>query len=214
MPKKLKAKSNKHYDWEVMADIYITTALLLAEQLPHENFYNSPETGSEVTTRLGLHSAHPNYELILPLIYNFKHGVELYIKALGIIDFGEYDGNHDFKILLTELKKSTKSTKNEATIKQLYNDTWPTIKKYYYGRYIPSKKRSNFADKKMQAERYPEYKNKKNGKIYRITEKYKWVTKTKVEEIEKDIKLIETKFKQAWNNIKPTKKFIYGRTKK
>jgi len=57
-----RAKSNKHYDWAVMPDIYIASALLLCEQM----------VSGKVIERLRLRSSHPDYELIFPLIFNFK----------------------------------------------------------------------------------------------------------------------------------------------
>jgi len=133
--------------------------------------------------------------------------MELYIKALGIIDYGKYEKKHDLRELFEILKKEAKGTVNEVIIKQIYRDTWDTIKKYYYGRYIPLKKGGNFADKQNEAERYPEY----SGKIYKIPERCSWMTNDVVKEIEKDIRLIESKFAQAKRDIRPTGRFIYGR---
>lgn len=209
-----KAKSNKHYDWAIMPDLYIATALLLLEQIIPD-IPNKVDFSSNVIEGIGLRSHHPNYELILPLVFNFKHGIELYIKTLGIIDCGAYQKIHDFKELFEELKKVAKGTENEATIKQLHNDTWCIIKKYYYGRYVPSNHKSKFADKQNESERYPEYKSReKYGKIYKIPERHEWVTRGVLEEIEKDIRIIEQKFAQAKRDIKPTKEFIYGKTSK
>lgn len=84
------SKSNRHYDWAIMPDSYFATALLINEQLlEHTNDFYTP-IGNEIFKTLGFSSGHPNYELALPMIFNFKHGIELGIKYLGIIDYGEY----------------------------------------------------------------------------------------------------------------------------
>ncbi len=208
------SKSNKHYYWAVMPDIYIATALILCKEMKVNNLSGC----GGVIKGLKLRSAHLDEELVLPLVFNFKLGVELYIKSLGIIDYGKYKKTHDLKLLLNELLISVKKTKNEKAIGRLYKDTWPIIKKYYYGRYIPSKKGSNFADKRNEAERYPEYYGKKIKKnlrpIYKIPDSSRWVTDELIKNIEKDIRSIEKFFAQAKRDIKPTKKFIYGKIEK
>lgn len=211
------SKSTKHYDWVVMPDMYITSSLILVEKmLNYSSLSNQVHMGSEITKELNLRSYHSNYELVLPLVFNFKQGIELYIKAIGIMCYGTYLKSHDLKDLMKNLKNLGKNTKNKKTINKLIYDTWPTIKKYYYGRYISNKK-SNFADKQNEAERYPEYKgrvlksSKTKPKIYRIPDRFLWVTGQVVSEIHKDIKYIERKFSQAKRDIKPVKIFIYGR---
>lgn len=201
------AAERKHYDWLIMPDLYFATALILSEQiLSYAGDYSNVHFGSEILKELGIRDAHSNYELILPLVYNFKQGIEIGIKSLGIIDYGEYHQVHDIKFLLDELKIHAKNTQNEKTIDKLHSETWPVLIKYYNGQYIPKIKSKEYADKQNEAERYPEY---KNNKTYPIPERFEWVTGEVVNRIQGDIKFIEKSFAQAFRDIKPIKKFNY-----
>lgn len=212
------SKSNKHYDWAIMPNSYIATALLLNEQLlKYTNDFNIP-IGSEIFKMLKFSSSHPNYELVLPMVFNFKHGIELSVKYLGVVDYGKYQNCHDLKELTQLLKSEAKGTRNQKVVDDLYFKIWPIIKKYYYGRYIPLKRKSGAPDRDNQAERYPEYEGKLKGKnrqkVYRIPDRGEWVTKSVLSSIKKDIEIIEKSFADAERKIQPSKKFIYGRGKK
>lgn len=152
------------------------------------------------------------YELIKPLIFNFKHTIELYIKMLGNIDYGMYEETRDLKSLFESALKKTKTTQNHQILKNLYKITWPIIEKYYYGIYITGNKSKSHPDRANVAEKYPEYKN-----AYKISlEINNWVSRTLITEIKQDAQNLENFFAQAEKDIdiKPSKKFIYGRKRK
>lgn len=99
--------------------------------------------------------------MLLPVIFNFKHGMELYLKAL-IMYFHineEYPLTHDLFVLFGELKKNSKVYSS-----LLDNKFEQIINKYYFGLYY-------FADDECcpdinnEAERYPEYQNKNCYKV-------------------------------------------------
>src|SRR5437868_1070285 len=95
----VKSKSSRHYEWLVMPDSYFAISLVLCRKIPAWQFPQDIVNGSDIFTELGFRSGHPNYELIYPIIFNLKHGIELYLKGLGNIDHGEYQHEHDLKRL-------------------------------------------------------------------------------------------------------------------
>ena len=181
------ADKKKHYNWMVLPDTYLAMALLGC------NNY----TG--IFKKLRLRSTHPDYEFIYPIVFNFKQGIELYIKGLGIIDeHGEYDGMHDIKYLIDSNITKAKGTGSEIIWNQFKDDIWSIIKRYYYGTYIPSIMDENHPDKQNEAERYPETR-KEN--CYKIPEIYDWVTLKVIEEIKDDIETVRPFLEQAKRDI-------------
>ncbi|MFA5248558.1 MAG: HEPN domain-containing protein [Patescibacteria group bacterium] len=190
------ARQEKRYNWMIMPDLFLATALLLCKNLkPSLNEFSS--SSANISKEVGLRSSHPDYEYIIPAVFNFKQGIELYVKALVVINFNKYREKHDFVELFSILKGKYKNDKKKTIfVKKLYEETWPIIEKYYYGRYIPERKDNNTPDKFNEAERYPE-----NNKSYIIPDCFAWVTEDKVGEIEKDIIFLKEKFEQAKRDI-------------
>lgn len=207
----MSSQSNQHSKWALFPDLYLATALELCDGILKRNIgkeYNFLSS-MDVTD----YEPDPNdYDFVFPLIYNFKHGIELYIKALGIIDYNEYLYEHDFEKLFQECKKRSRKTVNQKIIDELYKNVWGIIKKYYYGRYIPPKAKSRIADKMNTAEKYPE-----DRKTYKIPYIIDWgsieIIKKIVEDIQRDIQEIQKEFSQARRKIQPTKKYLYKRIK-
>src|SRR5665213_77261 len=87
------------YDWMVMPDSYFAAALLCCEALLHSGRPPDIATrrilGNKAFTNF--RSPHKNYELIRPLVFNFKQGIELYVKGLAGMLVGEYIFNHDIR---------------------------------------------------------------------------------------------------------------------
>lgn len=191
-----RAREEKHYNWMIMPDLFLATALLLCKNLK-QGLSKFSASIANISNKVGLRSSHPDYEYIIPAIFNFKQGIELYIKALGVINFNEYREKHDFIELFTILSDQYKSDEEKTIfVKKLYEETWLIIEKYYYGRYIPKCKDNIIPDKFNEAERYPE-----NNKSYIIPDCFTWVTEEKVVEIEKDIIFLKEKFEQAKRNV-------------
>jgi HEPN domain-containing protein len=178
-------RQNKQYDWIVLPEIYFAISRLCCEKILRSK---GVEFSNSILKELNFKSPHANYELIFPIVYNFKHGIELYLKGLGNYKFGVYKQSHDLKELFDFIINKDKE-KGKNNFKNLYDLTWIVIKKYYYGTYMPSVKDKNFSDKKNEAERYPEYKN-----AYKILEPYKWVNKKQIFTINEDIKNVEKFF--------------------
>jgi len=186
--KECKGIQDKQYDWMVLPEIYFAFSRLCCEKiLKSKNI----EFSSSILKELNFKSPHANYELIFPIVHNFKHGIELYLKGLGNYKFGIYRQSHDLKGLFEFIIE-----KDKFFFKELFVLTWPIIKKYYYGTYIPSVKNEEFPDKQNEAERYPECKC-----AYKILEPYKWVNKKQIFNINEDIKSIEKFFNKMLYKI-------------
>lgn len=189
-------KKEDKYDWMVMPDSYFATALLCCEELVGSD--NSLDIGArkiiDSSAFKEFRSHHGNYELIRPLVFNFKQGIELYIKGLAGLFVGEYEFCHDLREIFEQgIKLSkNKSAKQYNYFNNLHKDTWPIIEKYYYGIYIPTHTDYGNPDKMNISERYP-----RNGAGYDLGNYFSWVTIEKIEEIKKDILALEKIFAEA-----------------
>lgn len=210
-PQKLNQKSKKerHYYWLVVGQMYLATALVLTREIcPPKKFRLGTAIGSTCRD-LGFKSAHPNYEFIWPIVFNLMHGVELWLKGLGNMDHGRYAGIHDVKVLFDTVIKM--SGPNQKVVKELYEKTWPTIEKYYYGTYNPLRKDRRHPDKQNEAGRFPEQlrKKKRGGGVYTFQDPCDWVNCDVIDSIANDIRAIEQKFSNAEREIEPQKQFNY-----
>lgn len=193
---KKKSDRSKHYNWVVAPDAYLATALLLCKKIPRSFPGDNIVCGSVICSELGFESHHPDYEFIYPIVYNFKHGVELYLKGLGCCSHEEYSEIHDLQELFDYIIGSAKTEKNQELFQKLKNDVWPTIKKYYFGTYIPHINTEGKPDKSNEAERYPETKSSYDPK-----DAYLWVKNSVLDQLEKDIGVTEKKFAEVLRNM-------------
>lgn len=214
MTKTQAVKSNTHYDWAIMGDLYFSVSFLLCDELlKYSTMADHVHCSNEILKSQEFHSAHANYNLIYPLIYNFKHGIEVSFKTISVLITGKNIWGHDLRKILEELENDliTKSS-NKQAIKKIIQEMHPIINKYFYGRYIPGYKGKNF-DVKNQAERYPYTKDKKYP-VYKIKDIYEWMTRDVLQEIRRDIKKTENEFAGIIRLIDSERIFIYGRGKK
>ena len=192
-----KIKKEDGYDWMVMPDSYFATALLCCETLLRSNI--NPDAGAFK----GFSSEHPNYELIRPLVFNFKQGIELYVKGLAGLFVGEYAFCHDIREIFEQgIQRAKTSSAEYKFFTDLHRETWPIIEKYYYGLYIPTHTDYGHPDKLNISERYP-----RCGTGYDLGNYYSWVTIEKIQEIKKDICDLEKIFAEAKRNQKIDFKF-------
>lgn len=199
------SSSHRHYDWVIAPQMYFATALLLAKRIcPRGNMFKNEWTNNNICLELNFRSSNPNYDFIWPMIFNLKHGIELYLKALGNIDHGKYYSSHDLKELFELLLSNSGS--NAMIISNLYTNTWPVIEKYYCGTYIPGYTDVNSPDVMNEVERFPEG---LKGTAYKINNHFKWFNCDVIADIAQDIRKLEQLFAQAQRDIDPQKKFVY-----
>jgi hypothetical protein len=201
-------KLAKKYEWLISPQVYFLSAKILCDNLIKE--IKREEFGSGDFYEQYLYRNPVEY-LIYPIIYNFKHGIELYLKAIGNICDGAYDINHDLidllNTLISKIAKRKQTTKRDKTLQNLNNKVRTIIEKYYFGLYVPAIKHKTCPDKSNMAERYPENKNN----IYKIPDLFKftnnkkevecWVTEKLLNEIKEDIEEIYSIFEKIAPDI-------------
>ncbi len=199
-----KTKSNPKetgYDWALFPQFYFLSAKILCKKLQDgadamdRLTVQKPFLNSSICDDYGF-PLHSNYHLIFPIIFNVKHGIELYIKTLGNLDRDEYLPIHDYKKLLNYLIDDVKQPDNKVIFEKLKSEIWTIIKKYYFGTYIPENMEWD-ADIQNQAERYPH-----REKCYKIPYNYDWVTEKLVNMIIDDIDFLQSKFREVWIKTK------------
>lgn len=180
--------SNKHYNWLMIADMYFAATVILCKEL--KNSYISPQnTLNNNTQRIGkkcgFTSSNPDYELLMPIVFNMKHAIELYLKSLIMIFEKEnkYPQTHNLIELLDKFLSILKEKKlNGNTIKLLNYKIRKIIERYHFGIYAFTRKKDR-PDLYNEAERFPEY---KNIKCYEIKKLYTKVDRNLINKIESD----------------------------
>jgi len=120
---------DERYDWVISGQSYLLASSILAKQLlnAQEHLVEHQFLNSQLFKKSGF-PPHPSYEIIAPIIYNLRHGIELWLKALKIVHSDEYSYDHDLKNLLGDLI-STDSVSPETA--DSIRSLWPIIADYY-----------------------------------------------------------------------------------
>jgi hypothetical protein len=134
----------REYEWLVISQSYFQCALMNARILKEKlsNYAISVDSQSDFCLKkiYGDYLQSCEY-LVFPIIFNFKHGIEIYLKAIAGIQNNKFTKNHDLLDLLEKAK-----IENEK-IKCIVN-------KYGFGHlFLPLNKEF---DKENQFERYPQ----------------------------------------------------------
>lgn len=156
-----KSTKEKYGAWIMSADMYLASSFILLDEL--KKSYRSPilrmNSIQRIGKKCGFTSTNHDCEIFLPAIFNLKHGVELYLKAL-IMQLNskiEYPITHDIVELLNKLIVEVRNKdKKDDKINLLDKDVRKIIEKYYFGNYAFSDTKSQ-NDKNNEAERFPEY---------------------------------------------------------
>ena len=182
------------------ADMYLATSVILCDEILKS--YISPKNLNclnsiqKIDKRCGFTSANPDYEMLMPVIFNLKHGIELYLKAL-IMQINlkqEYPISHDLLFLLSNLIIEIKKVKpKEKDILNILDKKMRLkIEKYYFGLYAFSQYKIN-PDINNEAERYPEH---KNYNCYDVEKLYEKVGNELLNEIKEDVVVIQEDFRE------------------
>lgn len=159
------------YDWLYFSQNYLKIAKLGCQELIEPK--HSKRGGTKNPWRYNIE------ELIVPILYNTNHGIEIFIKTISLIIDGKYDEGHNIKELFAKLKRKINKLKlkpckkNGDEITQEMIDDFPgNIKKieklinnFYSAEILSEKLGKNFVicDKQNDIFRYPE--NKASIKI-------------------------------------------------
>jgi len=91
---------DKNDDWIYFSQSYLQIAKLACQELigPKHNKRDNDNTFWEYHIE----------DLIIPIIYNTKHGIEIFIKTISLIIDNKYDEGHDIHKLFYGLKQKIK----------------------------------------------------------------------------------------------------------
>ncbi len=164
-------KNNQCDDWLYFSQSYLQMAKLACQEIiePKHN------------KRDGVKSFWSYYpkDLIIPILYNVKHGIEIFVKTISLIIDEEYDEGHNIKELFGKLKRKFKKVKlqpckkggNVITSETI--DDFPKklkeieklVNEFYFVEILREKLDKNFVihDKQNDIFRYPD--NKASVKI-------------------------------------------------
>lgn len=140
MKKQIRFNDNRKYEWWIISQSYFQSALIGARILHKKlNEFGSDED-------LFFKEIYGNYQqsceyLIFPILFNFKHGIEIYLKSIIGISNSKFPRNHNLIDLL-----------NRAEIKNQKIEI--IIKKYAFCQLFLSGNEE--CDIKNQFERYPQ----------------------------------------------------------
>ncbi|MFH1534143.1 MAG: hypothetical protein ABID64_04395 [Nitrospirota bacterium] len=188
------------YDWAIFPQFYFLSAKILCKKIQDNlEFIGKPGFkkiffNSKISTEYKF-PGHPNSYLIFPIIFNLKHGIEIYIKTLSNLDHDKYLTEHDYKKLFNYLIDNAKNKKNKSIFEKLKKDIWPIISKYYFGTFIQENIEWD-GDIQNQAERYPHREN-----CYKIPSNFHWITEDLIRTILDDINSLQYNFRDAWIKI-------------
>ena len=137
-------KKEREYEWLVISQSYFQGALMNARILREKlsNFAITEDSPLDFC----LKKIYGNYPqdceyLIFPIIFNFKHGIEIYLKAIAGMENSEFYRDHDLLKLL-----------ENAGIKD--EERKRIIKKYAFSHLLLP--RNKKCDTKNEFERYPQ----------------------------------------------------------
>jgi len=177
----------RRYEWFIIPQSYFQCALMGARILNKKISAFAISEGSPLDYCLkeiyGDYLQSPEY-LIFPILFNFKHGIEIYLKCIIGVKESEFFKKHDLLNLFKEAKINNKQIKN-------------IINKYAFSRlFLPDNKKN---DKENQFERYPQgnpydslklFQTKSSSKNYKEILFVSVVSKEKIDELIKDIEFM------------------------
>lgn len=153
-------------DWIIFSQSYLQIAKLACQELiePKHNKRHNDSTFWKYHIE----------DLIIPIIYNIKHGIEIFIKTIGLIVDNKYEEGHDIHKLFDGLKQKIEKLNlkphtiecDKITQKDINN--FPThvdeieklVKEFYEIRFLKPGIRNNFVvcDSMNDIFRYPKNK--------------------------------------------------------
>ncbi len=114
MGKRLTEHEIQKYDWVVFAQSFLYLARLGCQELLSED--KNKHSKNDMA-----HYPYQVADLYVPILFNIKHGIEVFVKALSLFAYGEYEEGHDVKELFTTTKKTILSKKQVPRQKGFYD---------------------------------------------------------------------------------------------
>jgi len=170
------------YNWIFWAKSYLALAYIGIQELKDKKYLEAEEMNVLVRGKWQVYDAQL---LLIPIIWNLKHGIELVFKALNVTFVAEYQKNHDLKQLKERLEKVLEKREPDK-----YFDEFAMIaEKYYKLNFFKARLRKirNVIDKDNDIFRYPEG---SKTKLPLELRDFQYFTKKDLFELERDITTI------------------------
>jgi hypothetical protein len=95
---KKESDRTRKYDWAIFAQSYFLIARLACQELLSSQ-------GKRLSKNQKIDIPYTPADLFVAILFNIKHGIEVYIKTLSVFAYGEYNPHHDIYELFTEVKR-------------------------------------------------------------------------------------------------------------
>ena len=105
----------KKYDWAIFAQSYFLISRLACQELLSTRMDKHSKSSKLVTL-------YQPADLYVSILFNIKHGIEVFIKTLSVFAYGEYEEVHDIKILFSNAKEKISRLKLMPRQKGFYDD--------------------------------------------------------------------------------------------
>ncbi len=182
--KNMKKSEQTYYEWFFYAMSFLGLAKIgcreLIDQKYRDKDFLTEDLLYDTESRL----------LLIPIFFNFKHALELFIKAVGVNIDSNYWNEHDLDYLLEDLESRVKNlfkNENKNEVFQRIEELKLIVKKYFLYNFLENMK--PIKDYNNELFRYPS--SKRGIKISQELENF---DTTKVKEILDDIKNIHRLF--------------------
>lgn len=176
-----KAMTSK-YNWIFWAKSYLALAYIGIQELKDKKYLEAEEMSVLVRGKWQVYDAQL---LLIPIIWNLKHGIELVFKALDVTFVAEYQKNHD----LNQLKERLEKILGKKEPDKYFDEFVMVAEKYYKLDFFKAmlRKIGNVIDKDNDIFRYPEGSKTKYSLELRDFQHF---SKENLLELERDIKTI------------------------
>lgn len=185
--KNIKVESNLvKTDWQFIAESYLALAYLGIEKL--KNYIQSSDSEkNELHKREGgWYRAYAAQLLLIPILWNIKHAIELVLKAHTVNFQGVYFKTHNLSELKRELKKVFKINKSGQDEK--FDEFAVLVDKYYKMEMFNNKKLPIVFDAENDFLRYPEG---NRASVQLNLSEFGKITNEEINGLLEDIKLID-----------------------
>lgn len=182
MANKVKNKQSKlqKWDWQFVAKSYLALAYIGVEEIKNKKYCKEPNFLYRVSPQI-----YDAKLLLIPIIWNIKHAIEIVLKAGSVTFQKKYLKTHD----LNELKKELSKTLNIKYDDTEFDELAKIVDKYYQLKIFNGKLFNSikFYDTQNDILRYPE-----GSKADVEIDFYAFgkITEEELDELSKDIDLI------------------------
>ncbi len=105
----------KKYDWTIFAQSYFLIARLACQELLSEKKERHSKSRK-------LNIPYQPADLYVSILFNIKHGIEVFVKTLSVFSCGEYEEGHDIKNLFSNARGKISKLNLAPRQKGFYDD--------------------------------------------------------------------------------------------